>query len=138
MAMQLVRFTLTMTIRILAVLCPIHPRWGRKQCYYIAIQPYHPTGSADRHRAVCVDRLVQRSLTARSNLGEFRDDPVVNAGQRPAYPGGPGACVPGPEQSRGVRDDPVGNAGQRPAYPGGPGARVPGWARGPRTRTGAI
>jgi hypothetical protein len=118
MAMQLVRFTLTMTIRILAVLCPIHPRWGRKQCYYIAIQPYHPTGSADRHRAVCVDRLVQRSLTARSNLGEFRDDPVVNAGQRPAYPGGPGACVPG--WARGPRT----RVGQRPVYPGGPEARV--------------
>jgi len=130
MAMQLVRFTLTMTIRILAVLCPIHPRWGRKQCYYIAIQPYHPTGSADRHRAVCVDRLVQRSLTARSNLGEFRDDPVVNAGQRPAYSDRSNLVE--------VRDDPVGNAGQRPAYPGGPGACVPGWARGPRTRTGAI
>jgi hypothetical protein len=77
------------------------------QCYgpgarVSAIQPYHPTGSADRHRAVCVDRLVQRSLTARSNLGEFRDDPVVNAGQRPAYPGGPEARVLGPEQSRGV------------------------------------
>ncbi len=100
-AVRLVQFVLTMTIRISTVPCPIHPRWGRKQCYYIAIQPYHPTGSADRHRAVCVDRLVQRSLTARSNLGEFRDDPVVNAGQRLAYPGGPEACVPGPEQSSG-------------------------------------
>jgi hypothetical protein len=47
----------------------------------------------------------------RSNLGKFRDEPVGNAGQRLAYPGGPGARVPG--WARGLRT----RVGQGLAYP---------------------